>query len=93
MGLEDDPQTCEECGGADLVTANDSILKRRYEFVSQGTLKLCQGCGAKYLVCKGCGGLLTRVHLSLDVYGVRDECAKCGMKNQSITDWIARGGG
>ena len=84
---------CDECDGTAFRTVVDSILKRRYPFVEQSSLKMCENCGAKYVLCKNCGELLTRVHLNLDVWGVRDTCPSCGTKNESIADWIARGGG
>jgi hypothetical protein len=85
--------TCDECGGTDFHTANDSILQRLYPFIQKGGLRMCAKCGAKYVVCAKCGSLLTRVHLSLDVYGVRDTCPSCGQKNVEVAKWIAKGGG
>jgi Zn finger protein HypA/HybF involved in hydrogenase expression len=90
---DQNPQTCDECGGSAFRIVNDSILKRRYPFVAKGTLKMCDLCGAKYLSCAKCGALLTRVHLSLDVYGVRSICPICGEENPEIAEWITRGGG
>ena len=84
---------CDECGGTEFRLANDSILQRQYPFVEKGGLKMCETCGAKYIICKKCGALLTRVHLSLDVYGVRDTCPQCGTKNKVVAEWIRQGGG
>ncbi len=70
MGTDSDPQTCDECDSAAFRTVNDSILKRQFPFVAASTLKICEACGAKYLVCTECGALFTRIHLSIDVYGV-----------------------
>lgn len=93
MGTDSTPQTCDECDGATFRTTTDAILQRQYPFVASATLKMCENCGAKYVTCSACGNLLTRVHLSLDVYGVRDTCPVCGEKNEMITAWIAHGGG
>lgn len=84
---------CDECGGKTFRVVNDSILKRQYPFVANSILKMCDKCGAKYVVCKKCGSLLTRVHLSLDVYGVRDTCPECKTKDPLIEEWIKKGGG
>ena len=84
---------CEQCGGTSFRPANDSILSRQYPFVTSGNLRMCNDCGAKYVICDDCKALLTRVHLSIDVDGVRDECLKCGKKNPDISKWIAQGGG
>jgi predicted RNA-binding Zn-ribbon protein involved in translation (DUF1610 family) len=93
MGTTDTPQTCDECGMDNFRVVNDSILKRQYAFVAKSTLKMCVKCGAKYVCCPKCGALMTRVHLSIDVEGVRDTCPKCGHKEALISQWIARGGG
>ncbi|MCP4764507.1 MAG: hypothetical protein GY870_22215 [archaeon] len=85
-------EKCDQCGATTFRLANDSILQREYSFCERGKLKMCEACGAKYIICK-CGALLTRVHLSIDVYGVRDVCPKCGLKNEAISEWIAFGGG
>lgn len=86
-------KNCDECDGSDFRTVNDSILKRQYPFVASAKLKMCENCGAKYVTCAECGALLTRVHLSTDVYGIRDECPVCHEKNEQITRWIEQGGG
>lgn len=86
-------QKCDECGANKFRIVNDSILKRQYSFVAKTTLKMCEKCGAKYIVCPKCGALFTRVHLSIDVYGVRDKCPNCGHNIPEITTWIAKGGG
>ncbi len=93
MGTDTTPQTCDECGGATFNPVRDSILQRQYPFVAESTLKMCGTCGAKYLTCKKCGALLTRIHLSVDVYGVRDTCPLCKTQNPQIARWIAQGGG
>lgn len=81
---------CDECGGKTFKEVNDSILKRQYSFVSNLILKMCDKCGAKYVICSKCGSLLTRIHLSLDVYGVRDTCPECKTKDHLIENWIKR---
>jgi ribosomal protein S27AE len=93
MGTDSKPQTCDKCDSSDFINTNDSILKRQYPFVAASTLKMCTKCGAKYIICPKCGSLFTRVHLSIDVDGVRDTCPICGYKNEIITKWISQGGG
>ena len=93
MGTEDNPQTCDECDGENFNHTNDSILQRQYPFVKQGLLKMCQDCGAKYVQCPQCKALLTRVHLSIDVWGVRDACPLCEFKDPELSKWIEHGGG
>lgn len=93
MGTEKNPQTCDECDGNTFRVVNDSILKRQYSFVKNNTLKMCENCGVKYVTCAKCGALMTRVHLSIDVSGVRDNCPLCGYKDAAISEWIAQGGG
>jgi len=34
----------------------------------QRQVQFSDGCGAKFLVCKGCGGLFTRVHPALEAW-------------------------
>ncbi len=86
-------EKCDECEGTIFRIVNDSILKRRYNFVTDTNLKMCDDCGAKYITCKNCGALLTRVHLSLDVYGIRSKCLSCGTEDSEVEEWIKRGGG
>jgi len=86
-------EKCDECEGTIFRIVNDSILKRRYNFVTDTNLKMCEDCGAKYITCKNCGALLTRVHLSLDVYGIRSKCPSCGTEDSEVAEWIGRGGG
>ncbi len=83
-------RTCDECGGTSFRPQNDSILKRKLPFV-KGPLLLCDACGAKYLPCE-CGALFTRVHLTIDVEGMRSTCPNCGKKNAEIEAFIQRGG-
>ena len=93
MCTDSDPQTCDECDGSTFQPARDAILQRQYPFVAESSLKICADCGAKYLVCKKCGALMTRIHLKVDVAGVRDTCPICGYQNPQIGLWIAQGGG
>ena len=82
---------CAECGGEVFRLVNDSILKRKFPFVRADNLKMCENCGAKYIICDNCGALFTRVHLSADVYGVNEICPTCNIKNDSISQWIEHG--
>jgi hypothetical protein len=93
MGTENNPQTCDECDSSNFINTNDSILKRQYPFVEKSSLKMCSDCGAKYVLCVKCNALMTRVHLSIDCYGVRDTCPTCGYVDENISKWIAKGGG
>ena len=82
---------CAECGGTNYRNMNDSILKRKFPFVRNDNLMMCDDCGAKYITCDKCGDIFTRVHLSADVYGVSDSCPSCNTKNDLITQWINHG--
>jgi len=66
---------------------NDEWMKRTFRFVEDGQLKMCNGCGAKYLVCKGCGGLFTRVHPALENWEVNQSCPKCGYVDEAVKAW------
>ena len=46
---------CSECGGQAFRVVNDEWMKRTFRFVENGTLEMCDGCGAKFLVCEQCG--------------------------------------
>ncbi|OLS13667.1 MAG: hypothetical protein RBG13Loki_2733 [Promethearchaeota archaeon CR_4] len=89
MGTASNPQTCDECEGTVFNLARDPFLQRQYPFVAESVLKMCASCGAKYLACKNCGALLTRLNLWVDVHSVRDTCPVCGWQNPQITKWIA----
>ena len=82
---------CVECSGKNFRLINDSILKRKYPFVRGDNLKMCDDCGAKYIICDECGKLYTRVHLSNQVPGVTEKCVNCGAKNNHIAQWIQKG--
>ena len=48
---------------------------------------MCDGCGAKFLVCKGCGGLFTRVHPALEAWEVNQKCPSCGYEDLEVKAW------
>ncbi|MFW9821064.1 MAG: hypothetical protein ACFFE5_15780 [Candidatus Thorarchaeota archaeon] len=60
---------------------------RAFPFVEQGQLKMCAGCGAKYLVCSSCGGLYCRIHPALESWELPDKCPKCGWVNETVRAW------
>jgi predicted RNA-binding Zn-ribbon protein involved in translation (DUF1610 family) len=62
-------------------------MKRTFSFVEKGQLRMCEGCGAKFLVCPKCGNLMTRVHPALEKWEVNDTCAKCGYQDPEIVAW------
>ena len=53
---EADGVHCQVCGKDQFSLAHDEWMRRAFPFVEQGQLKMCAGCGAKYLVCESCGG-------------------------------------
>jgi len=83
-------RVCDECGGTSFRPQNDSILKRKLPFV-KGNVLMCENCGAKYIPCE-CGALFTRVHLMVDVAGVRSTCPNCQKHVPEIEAYIERGG-
>ncbi|MHA1744385.1 MAG: hypothetical protein ACTSWW_00205 [Promethearchaeota archaeon] len=78
---------CIVCKGTAFRQVTDEWMKRTFRFVEKGTLTMCDGCGAKYLVCPKCGGLLTRVHPALEKWEVEDTCASCGYVDSDIKAW------
>ena len=62
-------------------------MKRTFRFVENGTLEMCDGCGAKFLVCKSCGGLFTRVHPALEAWEVNQKCPSCGYEDPEVKAW------
>ena len=63
---EENGVNCTQCGGTTFSLAHDEWMRRTFRFVEDGQLKMCAGCGAKFLVCKGCDGLFTRIHPALE---------------------------
>jgi len=55
--------------------------------VENGQLKMCNNCGAKFLVCEECGNLYTRVHPALETWEVSEECPVCGHVDPSVKAW------
>jgi hypothetical protein len=78
---------CAVCGATGFRIVNDEWMKRTFRFVENGTLNMCDGCGAKFLVCPKCGGLLTRVHPALEKWEVDSKCASCGYEDAEIKAW------
>ena len=48
---------------------------------------MCSGCGAKYLICKNCGGHYTRVHPALEAWEVPPACPSCGHVDKEVKAW------
>jgi len=78
---------CEVCGGTSFMIAHDEWMQRTFRFVEKGTLNMCNGCGAKYLVCAKCGGLFTRVHPALEAWEVNQKCPSCGYEDPEVKAW------
>ena len=78
---------CAVCGGDNFRIVSDEWMKRTFRFVENGTLNMCDSCGAKFLVCPKCGALLTRVHPALEKWEVDDTCAACGYVDPDIKAW------
>lgn len=80
--------TCHECNGTNFRTVVDAWMKRTFSFVEKaGSLRMCEGCGAKYYVCPKCGAFVTRVHPALEAWEVDSKCAGCGYENPDIMAW------
>ncbi|MHA1602012.1 MAG: hypothetical protein ACTSVL_05185, partial [Promethearchaeota archaeon] len=67
-------RVCRECDGKEFRVVHDEWMKRTFSFVENGTLMMCEGCGAKYLICPKCGALMTRIHPALESWEVQDTC-------------------
>ena len=78
---------CSICDGTNFRIVSDEWMKRTFRFVEKGVLNMCDGCGAKFLVCPSCGSLLTRVHPALEKWEVSDTCASCGYVDSDIKAW------
>ncbi len=48
---------------------------------------MCDGCGAKYLICHQCGSLFTRVHPALEPWEVNQKCSVCGYEDPEVKAW------
>ena len=75
------------CNKDQFNIVNDEWMKRTFRFVEDGHLKMCNGCGAKYLVCKSCGGLFTRVHPALEAWEINQQCPSCGYVDEAVKAW------
>ena len=80
-------KVCKVCGKTSFRIVNDEWMKRTFRFVEKGTLNMCDGCGAKYLVCPKCGALMTRVHPALEPWEVEATCSGCGYVDAEIKAW------
>ncbi|MFX0071328.1 MAG: hypothetical protein ACFFAO_09585 [Candidatus Hermodarchaeota archaeon] len=78
---------CINCGGKNFRIVHDEWMRRTFRFVEQGTLEMCEGCGWKYLICKQCGGLFTRVHPALEAWEVNQKCPNCGYEDPEVKAW------
>ena len=78
---------CHVCGKKEFRIVVDAWMKRTFSFVEKGTLKMCEGCGAKHYVCPKCGYLVTRVHPALEAWEVDKICKNCGFENPDIKAW------
>ncbi len=84
---QDDGIHCIVCNGDAFSMAHDEWMRRTFKFVEDGQLKMCAGCGAKYLVCGGCGGLYTRIHPALESWEINLACPKCGYEDVNVKAW------
>ncbi len=82
-----DGKKCSECGGNSLKPTVDEWMKRTFRFVEKGQLKMCDNCGAKFLVCQKCGNLYTRVHPALEPWEVSEMCPSCGYIDPEVKAW------
>lgn len=80
-------KVCTECGGKSFRLVVDEWMKRAFRFVETGQLNMCDGCGAKFLICPECGGLYTRVHPALEPWEVNKECPSCGHVIPEVKAW------
>ncbi len=80
-------KSCTQCGGKSFRIVNDEWMKRTFRFVENGTLEMCDKCGCKFLVCKSCGGLFTRVHPALEAWEVNQKCPSCGYEDPEVKAW------
>ena len=87
MSQDEDGVHCIVCGCEGFRIVNDEWMKRTFRFVENGQLKMCNDCGAKYLVCKSCQGLFTRVHPALEAWEVNQKCPKCGAEDPDVKAW------
>ena len=85
--VDEDGKHCIRCGGDTFRIAHDEWMARTFRFVEKGQLKMCEGCGAKYLVCQQCGGLFTRVHPALEAWEVNQKCPVCGFEDPEVKAW------
>lgn len=80
-------KSCSQCGGKSFRVAHDEWMARTFRFVENGTLEMCDGCGAKFLLCQQCRGHYTRVHPALEAWEVSKECPSCGFVDPAVKAW------
>ncbi|TXT67559.1 MAG: hypothetical protein BAJALOKI1v1_60008 [Promethearchaeota archaeon] len=81
-----DGKSCSECGGTTFRLVHDEWMKRIFSWIKD-QLKMCESCGAKFLVCENCGNLYTRVHPALEQWEVSEECPSCGHVDPDVKAW------
>ena len=84
-------KVCKVCNGTAFRHVVDGWMSRTFSFVEKGTLNMCDGCGAKFLICPKCSSLMTRIHPALEAWEVDDTCAGCGYKDPNIVAWDGEG--
>ena len=82
-----DGKHCQQCGSESFRLVHDEWMARAFQFVEKGQLKMCDSCGAKYLICQQCGSLFTRVHPALESWEVNQKCAVCGYEDPEVKAW------
>jgi hypothetical protein len=87
LSVEEDGKHCIVCGKDSFRLVSDEWMRRTFRFVEKGQLKMCDGCGAKFLVCHQCGGLFTRVHPALEAWEVNQRCPACGYEDPAVKAW------
>jgi hypothetical protein len=82
-------KVCSVCGGKNFRRVTDEWMKRTFRFVEKGQLNMCDKCGAKFLVCPKCGGLMNRVHPALEKWEVSPKCPNpsCDYEDPEIKAW------
>ena len=85
--MEFDGKHCSQCGGDNFRIVHDEWMSRTFRFVENGQLQLCESCGSKFLRCKKCGALFTRVHPALEAWEVNQKCVVCGFEDPEVRAW------
>lgn len=80
-------KVCSVCGGKNFRAVSDEWMKRTFLFVEKGQLNMCDGCGAKFLVCPKCSALMGRVHPALESWELSSKCPNCDYEDPNIKAW------